>query len=71
MLVHDDEDVTPEPPKINQTQNKETLKKIKERKKIQTNDVPRDWKVLHDHRKHMILSKTTDSICTDSCLHNI
>lgn len=47
--VHDDEDVTTENPKIDQIPNNKAHEKIEDKKGSQLNDVPRVWRILHDH----------------------
>lgn len=64
MHVHDDENATTEPPKVDQLPNNEAPINNHSIREKQSNDVPRDWRRLHDHPKDQILSKTIDPLRT-------
>lgn len=70
MHVYDDEDAIIEAQRSNQNANSGASEKIKDNKDNQTNVVPKDWRILHDHLKDYILGKTTTHIHTHSSFHN-
>lgn len=57
MHVYDDEDAIIEAQRSNQNANSGASEKIKDNKDNQTNVVPKDWRILHDHLKDYILGK--------------